>query len=129
MKKIKQFIDSDKGKDILTVLIVILVGLGSFQLGGLSKENTQTDLKIDFKAQESSPIASKPAKSTNSSLNTKSTKITQNSSSGEFFASNRGSKYYPKNCSAGKNIAEENKIYFSSAADAEKAGYQLSTAC
>lgn len=126
MKKIKHFIDSDKGKDILTVLIVILVGLGSFQLGRLSKENTQTDLKIDFTSQEASPIASKPAKSTNSSL---IPKTTQNSSSGEFFASNRGSKYYPKNCSAGKSITEENKIYFSSAADAEKAGYQLSTAC
>lgn len=126
MKKIKQFIDSDKGKDILTVLIVILVGLGSFQLGRLSKENTQTDLKIDFKGQEASPIASKSTKSTNFSPKPKTT---QNSSSGEFFASNRGSKYYPKNCSAGKNIAEENKIYFSSAEDAEKAGYQLSTAC
>lgn len=126
MKKIKHFIDSDKGKDILTVLIVILVGLGSFQLGRLSKENTQTDLKIDFKGQEASPIASKPTKSTNSS---QKPKTTQNSNSGEFFASNRGSKYYPKNCSAGKSIAEENKIYFSSAADAEKAGYQLSTAC
>jgi len=38
MEKIKQFIVSEKGKDIIVVLIVILVGLASFQLGRLSKE-------------------------------------------------------------------------------------------
>jgi hypothetical protein len=35
MEKIKSFIEGDKGKDILTVLIVVLVGLGAFELGRL----------------------------------------------------------------------------------------------
>ncbi|MFH1608714.1 MAG: hypothetical protein ABH951_01695 [Patescibacteria group bacterium] len=126
MKKIKHFIDSDKGKDILTVLIVILVGLGSFQLGRLSKENVSNDLKIDYKGLEASVITPTINKSANIST---APKTTQNSSSGEYFASNRGSKYYPLNCSAGKSIKDENKIYFLSAEIAEKAGYELSSAC
>ena len=51
MEKIKQFLQSEKGKDILTVLIVILVGLGSFELGRLSKENDSQAIKT----QDSSP--------------------------------------------------------------------------
>ena len=39
MQKIKLFIESEKGEDILVVLIVILVGIGSFELGRLSKSD------------------------------------------------------------------------------------------
>ena len=126
MKKIKQFIESEKGKDMLTILIVILVGLGAFQLGRLSKENDTNSLKIDYTAPETSQTALNQTKST---IPANTPKTTQNSVSGEFFGSNRGSKYYPINCSAGKNIKEENRIYFSSTEDAEKAGYELSTSC
>lgn len=56
MEKIKQIItnslDSDTGKDILTVLIVILVGLGSFGLGRLSKVEPKKGLKIAYNGQE-----------------------------------------------------------------------------
>jgi hypothetical protein len=48
MEKIKHFIESEKGKDIFVVLIVILVGLGSFELGRLSKENSSSGLKIEY---------------------------------------------------------------------------------
>ena len=44
MEKIKQFIESDRGKDIFVVLIVILVGLGSFELGRLSKETDSSGI-------------------------------------------------------------------------------------
>ena len=43
---IKNCIESEKGKDILIVIIVILVGLGSFELGRLSKENSSSGVKI-----------------------------------------------------------------------------------
>ena len=126
MKKIKLFIESEKGKDILTVLIVILVGLGSFELGRLSKESRTNGLKIEYNGQEASLIAPAINKSTNNSDITKSS---QNSNSGEYFASNRGKKYYSINCSAGKTIKQENRIYFSTSTEAEQAGYQLSTSC
>lgn len=123
MKKIKRFIDSDKGKDIITVFIVILVGLGSFQLGRLSQENDPNSLKIDFKGSE---LAQSASDSESASIGPKTSK---NSSSGDYFGSNKGNKYYPINCSAGKNIVEKNRIYFSSADAAEKAGFQLSGSC
>ena len=44
MEKIKRFWESEQGKDILIVIIVILVGLGSFELGRLSKESAQGGL-------------------------------------------------------------------------------------
>ena len=44
--KIKLFIESEKGKDILVALIVIMVGLGSFELGRLSEENDSSGIKI-----------------------------------------------------------------------------------
>jgi hypothetical protein len=43
---VKQFVESDKGKDILVIIIIILVGLGSFELGRLSKSDTNSGIKI-----------------------------------------------------------------------------------
>lgn len=122
MEKIKQFLESDKGKDILIIIIIILVGLGSFELGRLSK-NSSSGLKIEYPSQESNVLES---------INQNSAKLAQNSirsTSGNFFASNRGTKYYSLGCSAGKTIKEENRIYFSTSTQAESAGYQLSTSC
>ena len=67
MEKIKSFIYSDKGKDILTVLIVILVGLGGFELGRLSKQTNTNSLKIDYTGQEASLIVPTMTKSSISS--------------------------------------------------------------
>ena len=143
MEKIKQFInqilESEKGKDILIVIIVILVGLGSFELGRLSKENNSTGLKIDYTDQnrgQNTQIIDQEAnvilgpnsiKTPNSTIS----KITQNSDfvNKNFFASSSGSKYYSISCSAGKTIKQENRIYFSTGEEAQLAGYMLSSAC
>ena len=117
MGKIKQFLESDKGKDILIIGIIILVGLGSFELGRLSKNTSSQAVKIE---------------NSNILQNDKiSVPITENShpTNKNFFASSRGSKYYPVNCSAGKNIKESNKVYFLTGSDAERAGYTLSSSC
>jgi hypothetical protein len=45
MEKIKQFVESEKGKDIMLVIIVILVGLASFELGRLSKAQSLSGIK------------------------------------------------------------------------------------
>ncbi|MCX6751733.1 MAG: hypothetical protein NT161_03160 [Candidatus Nomurabacteria bacterium] len=122
MEKIKQFTESDKGKDILVIIIIILVGLGSFELGRLSK-NSSSGLKIEYPSQESNVLES---------INQNPTKLAQNSTksnSGNFFASSRGTKYYSISCSAGKTIKEENRIYFNTSTEAQSAGYELSSAC
>lgn len=125
MEKIKLFIESDRGKDILTVIIVILVGLGSFGLGRLSKNNPAGGLKIEYRDQGASGITT-----TEFNQNTPLIKKESIDTTGKnFFASSRGTKYYPLGCSAGKTIKQENRVYFDTALEAEKAGYTLSTSC
>ena len=122
MQKIKAFVESEKGKDILTVIIVILVGLGSFELGRLSKENGATGIEKEYPNQMTNQAAEY------SSL-LQNTRIEKDSSEKNFFASNRGTKYYSIGCSAGKDIKQENRIYFTKKEEAERAGYELSSSC
>ncbi len=121
MEKIKQFIDTDQGKDILVIIIIILVGLGSFGLGRLSKNDQNSGIKVEYEGQEANII-----KSTENSLNSLNT---ESSNFKNFFASNRGTKYYSLGCSGGKTIKEENRVYFDTTKDAESAGYVLSSTC
>ncbi|MFA6301290.1 MAG: Ada metal-binding domain-containing protein [Candidatus Paceibacterota bacterium] len=120
MEKIKHFIEGEKGKDILVVIIVILVGLGSFELGRLSRENSSGGLKIDYPGQGNVTMA-------NQTANTISAVSTQNVK--KFFASSRGTKYYTISCSAGKTIKQENRVWFDTGEEAEQAGYTLSSSC
>lgn len=132
MQKIKQFFESDSGKDFLTVIIVILVGSGSFELGRLSKENESTDVKIEYTKPNEIQSAN-VVSATESNLNVINAPIktqTLNNSAGKiFFASSKGKKYYPLGCSAGRSLKQENRIYFSTREEAEKAGYELSSSC
>ncbi len=128
MEKIKSFIESEKGKDVLIVLIVIFVGLASFELGRLSKQDASNGLKIDYTSESANALSSyspNMAKSQNEPQNDQK----EGQNQGSYFASKKGKKYYPVGCSAGNNIKLENKIYFSSSTDAENAGYILSSSC
>jgi hypothetical protein len=121
MKKIKSFVESEGGKDILIVIIVILVGLVSFELGRLSKENGSSGIKI-LSAQAGSQIAT----DVELPVSVRSTSVADNKT---FFASSKGSKYYSLGCSAGKTIKQENRVYFTTGEEAQAAGYTLSTSC
>lgn len=112
MEKIKLFLKGKEGKDILTVLIIILVGVGSFWLGRLSKETVSEGLKIEYTAPN---LEANVTEATFADKN--------------FFASKRGSKYYSLGCSGGKTIKEGNRVYFETKEEAEKAGYELSNTC
>ncbi len=145
MEKIKQFIESEKGKALLTIIIIILVGLASFQLGRLSaKGNTNQGVKVTYPspntAQEANALSavSEHRETTDkaAALSHGSTSLSQVNppkttapSSKNFFASTRGHKYYSIGCSAGKTIKQENRIYFATSTEAENAGYELSSSC
>lgn len=132
MEKIKQFLESEKGKDILIVVIVILVGLGSFELGRLSKETNSSGLKIEYPGQgsnQSSNVISALEYSNILQNDKISTTRNSNPAGKTFFASNRGSKYYSISCSAGKTIKQENRVWFTTGEEAERAGYTLSSSC
>lgn len=125
MEKIKQFIESEKGEDILVVIIVILVGLGSFELGRLSKEGSSSGIKIEYTNQNGTQEAN-VVSAISSSIKISAA---ENSAGKNFFASNRGTKYYSLGCSAGKTIVQKNRVYFATREEAEKAGYELSNSC
>lgn len=132
MQKIKSFFENEKGKDLLVVLIVFLVGLSSFYLGRLSKDNPDKGLKIEYNGQEASVLGSLSQNKANPGQILIGLSLPQNSSKTterEYFASSRGKKYYPINCSAGKTIKQENRIYFKTSSEAEQAGYELSNSC
>lgn len=136
MQKIKQFIESNTGKDILIIFIIILVGLGSFMLGRLSiKEEKGSNIGINYnKDQNIKGEVLNANIEENSSINLK---INENDyefkeidlTGRNYFASSRGKKYYPFGCSAGKSIKQENRIYFNTEEEAKKAGYTLSGSC
>lgn len=124
MEKIKLFLESEKGKDILVIMIVILVGLGSFELGRLSKETNSEGIKIEYPSQNQTKTAN-----VISATESDSGRPTSEKSNKTFFASSRGSKYYSISCSAGKTIKQENRVYFTTGEEAEVAGYTLSSSC
>lgn len=129
MQKIKHFIESDQGKDILVIIIIILVGLGSFGLGRLSKNSPNSGIKVTYNGQEANVLGSLEENSINTSFNKDVKENTLISNSKKFFASTKGSKYYSLSCSGGKTIKQENRIYFNTAKEAEEAGYELSSSC
>ncbi len=128
MEKIKQFLESDKGKDILTVIIIILVGLGSFELGRLSKDGQNAGIRIEYEDQGAAVVESLQGGFLSNTSGIYAAEAGE-SMTKKFFASSRGSKYYSLGCSGGKTIKEENRIYFATGAEAEKAGYELSSSC
>ncbi|MSU44829.1 hypothetical protein EXS45_01465, partial [Candidatus Nomurabacteria bacterium] len=91
--------------------------------GRLSKEDTGSGLKI------LSANATSSLEYSNILQNDKMSANNLNSNSKNFFASNRGSKYYSIGCSAGKTIKQENRVYFATGEEAQKAGYELSSSC
>ena len=129
MEKIKQFLQSEKGKDILTVLIVILVGLGSFELGRLSKENDSQAIKTQDSSPNSINVPDVSISNPDVGIQQGGSPTPGANSNQPFFASSKGKKYYTANCSAGKNIKSANLIYFATELDAQKAGYTLSSSC
>lgn len=134
MEKIKRFLQSKEGKDLLIIAIIILVAFISFFLGRLSKNTPNSQSLIKYANQ--SALALNPSntgnleqiKGDNNSLESLSYDG-PNLKSREYFASKRGKKYYPFGCSAGKSIKEENRIYFADESSAKAKGYTLSSNC
>lgn len=138
MEKIKSFIESEKGKDLLIILIIILVGIASFLLGRLSKEGQNDQFKVIYPNGQANTISGlneaqnglNLQKNANLSQNTVLDKSSDISiPKGNFFASKRGKKYYPLGCSAGKTIKDSNKVWFNTGEEATSAGYELSSSC
>jgi hypothetical protein len=112
LAKIKNFIKSYE-KDLILVAVIILVALISFGLGRLSKiGESRVPVTIENLTgavdNAISPVSS---------------------AKGNYVASKNGTKYHYVWCSGAATIKEENKIYFSTAEEAQKAGYTPAANC
>ena len=105
-------------RECLIALLILLVGLGSFGLGRLSKiEATRKPVRIEYEVQNKAMEQSSAV-----SLSTEETQKL-------FVASKNGTKYHHPWCSGAERISEANKIWFSSKEEAEKAGYTPAQNC
>jgi hypothetical protein len=119
-EKSKRFLRLLTQKDIYIGLVILFVGSASFGLGTLAKaKNEQTELKIYDLFPEfittSGGVSS-----------FQSASVVQ---AGAFVASKSGTKYHLPWCSSAGRIKEENKIWFQTKEEAEKAGYTPASNC
>ena len=91
------------------VIAIIVVGLGSFAIGGLF---VHTIYKERFQEE---PLIFSPISS--------HTVVGK-----QFYATRTGSRYYPWWCTAG-NISEERKVWFATEQAAIEGGYTRSVSC
>lgn len=68
-----------------------------------------------------------PNTESRNTVNTESS--VKETNSGKYVASKNGEKYYPLDCGSANRIKPENKVFFDSTAEAERAGYTESQQC
>ena len=120
--EIKRLIQANLA-DILTSLVIVLVGIGGFGIGRLSmQENGAQEAKI----LSASVIQSGQ---TGNSSNEPSFEVPALEEGGQVVASKSGTKYHYPWCSGAKSIKEENKVYFDNIEAARAAGYTPAGNC
>ena len=109
--------------DLFTGLIIILVAIGAFGLGRLSriegsKQPIRVENRVSVQTEASSQVGGQSA-----------SVIDAGGSANTIVASKSGTKYYYSWCSGVQKISVANRIYFSSQEDAKAAGYTPSSTC
>jgi len=102
-------------------LVIILVALLAFGLGRLSGQGVHSGVSIDYDPNFLE------ASSTPERAQTAQTSAVIEATVGQVTASSKGTKYYYSTCK--NTISAANKITFTSASEAEKAGYTLAANC
>ena len=127
LRKFKEF-NLESKSHFLTVLIVILVGTGSYGLGKLSGiQGRKAPLKIESEFEIFKNANTASSYTAKESANQSS--VGQALSDGEVVASKNGTKYHFPWCSGAKQITEANKVIFKSISEAKAAGYSPASNC
>lgn len=110
-------------------LIVILVGLLGFGVGRLTEKSQESGIKIEYDPALSQ-LMNGGAPSTRATASAiESAKAVNTPGDQSVVASKNGTKYHYLHCAGAKQIKEENRISFNSAAEAEASGYTLALNC
>ena len=136
IQKVKELKSRINTREIYTILLIFVVGFGSFGLGRLSKlQNAKAPIRLQqptvLPAVPSSGAENASAVSLSGATAMTSTTGTKNPSpaSGQLVASKGGTKYHFPWCSGAQRISEANKIWFNSVEEARKAGYTPASNC
>lgn len=135
IKRIANFFQSDKGHQALLTALGIVLALGSFLLGRLSlagdvHQNVVVTSTVTQDSKQEQDAYVPPA--SDGSLSNRQTATAASAPIavlGKYVASKSGSAYHFPWCSGAKRIKEENKVYFNSKEEAEKAGYHPAGNC
>lgn len=119
--------------------LVILIGLGSFGLGRLSSLWPKKEpLRIEYPAPDQNtadiglPVnhAAAGAGANNAEAQAAAqTPVPTPATTGNYVASRNGTAYHLPTCPGAKQIKDENKIWFATRAEAERAGYKPAGNC
>lgn len=121
----------DREGPLFVSLCFILLGFASFGLGRLSAlEDRREAVLIDNRFAKIFEEQSQALK-TNEFLSVpvEEVSVAADSQPGLYVASRNGSRYHLPSCSGAQRILEENKVWFSSRAEAESAGYSPAQNC
>ncbi len=116
-KNIKSFLGSRWFDEVFWFLVVIFVALTSFSFG--VRYEQERYLRAHPVHIERSNVIQKAWEAYKK----------QARSQAEFFASQKGSVFYPLGCPSGKSIDEEKRVYFRTKGEALDAGYRPSSRC
>lgn len=118
-EKIKDLISRIEEPSIYLAVLIILVAFISFGLGRLSFfEEKRPDVKINMPMQAGETV-----------VNNASAVSTILPTANSVVASKNGTKYYFSWCTGISRISAQNKVTFSSAKEAEQAGYTIASNC
>jgi hypothetical protein len=115
--------------DLFVVIAIILIGLAGFGLGKLSAYEKErpgvqvfTTGLVNSDSKDTANTAINQGNLTNPLITTESDK-------GLLVASKTGKRYHFPWCPGAQQIADKNKIWFATYAEAQKAGYTPATNC
>jgi hypothetical protein len=121
LTKLKNFVKTNF-QDIFVILMVILVALISFGIGRLTAPKSEP---IQIKNLEKASIED---------INFENQEkvyppTTEQSDVGQVVGSKNSDKYHLPDCPGAKQISEQNKVWFNSIEEAERAGYKPAANC
>jgi hypothetical protein len=121
-----KFKGESKSTEWLLALLIIVVAVGSFFLGRMSVGHTTQQISKD---SQSASVLGNPAVSISEETNDADTPPQTTDTGKGYVASKNGTKYHLPWCSGAKRIKEENKVFFATKEEAEKAGYTPAANC
>ncbi len=129
-QKVKELRDRLNTRETYTVLLILVVGFGSFGLGRLSKLQEGRE-PVRIEQLTASVVVSESPLLRGASESGKARVVPPEPlvAGGKIVASKGGTKYHFPWCSGAQRISEANKVWFNSVEDARKAGYTPASNC